>query len=466
MPVQVGQTISAEDFAKLKGIQPISSSQPVGTTISADEFAKLSQAPKVPASGFNQAHPILGAINQFGEASGKALEAAGQFLSPSTVRNVGSTIVGGLGAGAQLYGQAMGSPEAITFGKRLETQTKPITPASIAGQALETIPAEKLIEGAMKIPGVEQATKFVGERIAAPLMESAQKQYARILAPTTMKNKAITGKVVPGLLERGVTALSRKGLLAKGEQALEKAGEAVGAVEESLPRAKSVLTKGITDALNAAKRDFTIKGTNIIAESKAIQAIDDVKNVVENLGKRASSESLISLRRIWDSTVAAAKSGKGFLVDDLGNFSLEAKKEATNAIRAELAKKFPNLANVNKEFTFWKSVTDVLDATVQRKTGQAAPLSETAMRAAGAAAGLATGGISKAVEGGVLMGALQKLVNSTAWNSISAVQKFNLAKLLAEGRGTEVLASIARWMERIGTAVSPQDQSTQMDTVR
>lgn len=392
--------------------------------------------------------PVGAAINVAAQATDKTLGAASRFLFGSTAKAAGGTIAGGIGAGMQLASQATGSTPLRAAGQRVQQAgEKGVTPFNIAMTPLEMWPGGG---GEMigKIPVVGPALEKAGGKLAGALKGSAEKQMTEALAPTTIKMKRTAEKVVPGMLERGVTAFTRKGLQAKAGGMLEKAGAALDAELATIPAKSRIPFRPVLKALEDAKNEFMVAGTKVAAEPKAIEAIDGIKKVITDVAKghgdNVPFESMRSLRQIWDAAVARAKSGKGFLMDELGNFSLDAKKTGSNAIRKELATKFPNLAKVNAEYSFWKGVTDVVDATVERTASHGTPLGEKVATAAGVAGGMAAGGPAKAAEAGAVMKAIHGLANSTAWKTMSAVNKAKLAKAMMSGNAADVLALVAR----------------------
>jgi hypothetical protein len=129
---------------------------------------------------------------------------------------------------------------------------------------------------------------------------------------------------------------------------------------------------------------------------------------------------------------------KGYSGAQLSDASLSAiRKNAANSIRAELSKASPDLAAVNAKFRFWNSLIDVMDATVQRKTGQegAYPKVASAVIAAG---GIAAHGMSGGLYG-VALYALANAVRSTGWRTTSAATKLSIADALANGNFDTVL---------------------------
>jgi hypothetical protein len=139
----------------------------------------------------------------------------------------------------------------------------------------------------------------------------------------------------------------------------------------------------------------------------------------------------VKARRILDAGVSEAKGYQGAQLSDASMAAI--RKETANSIRSELGKASPDLAAVNAKYHFWNTLSDVMEATIQRKTGQAQtgllPTTETAAAgAAGATHGLGAGaGYAGAIY------ALGKLTRSTAWRTISAASKSSIADALANG---------------------------------
>src|SRR5207237_2366525 len=138
---------------------------------------------------------------------------------------------------------------------------------------------------------------------------------------------------------------------------------------------------------------------------------------MKGMGPDISLQDAVKARRILDNAVAEAKGYQGAQLSDASMAAI--RKEAANSIRSQLAQASPDLAAVNSTFHFWNSLSDVLDATIQRKTGQVGALPKVE-RAIAAAGGLAKSGLSGAVGYGAAMNALVKFTRSTAWNTASA----------------------------------------------
>lgn len=74
-----------------------------------------------------------------------------------------------------------------------------------------------------------------------------------------------------------------------------------------------------------------------------------------------------AIRQILDDIVYATKWGIG--AEDL-SYKNWLVKSMANTLRSELSKAAPDLANLNKEFSFYKTLEDVLDETITRTKPQ------------------------------------------------------------------------------------------------
>ena len=112
---------------------------------------------------------------------------------------------------------------------------------------------------------------------------------------------------------------------------------------------------------------------------------------------------------------------------------VDAQRNASNAIRIELAKKFPDLAKVNAEYTFWKNAHDIIRETIERTKSQATPLGEQVATVAGGVAGLASG-VGKGVAVALAFRWIKQIATSTGFRTASAIVKNQVADMIAQGK--------------------------------
>jgi hypothetical protein len=320
--------------------------------------------------------------------------------------------------------------------------------------------------GGAALGGFGKNIQTLAEKGQKTLRESAAKQYGQVLNPTTKLMKQTTQKILPEIQERKLTSGTFKGLLSKAEQGAEAAGDALSVAYDALPANARVKVNPILSKISEAQDNLVVKGTNTLPEAnKALhQALGNLKQELLDMtkvgpkGEVMSIEAIRSYRQVLDAAIKGA--GKGFGFNPQDKAVLGAQKEMANAIRNELSKQFPNIGSINKELTFWLRLKDVLSATAERRTGQATPLGEKIMAGAGAAGGLATGGVQGAAATAWLMSQLTKLTGSTAWKTTSAKIKLDLAEALAKGETTTagkivqgVLTPAGKVLEKAGQAV-------------
>lgn len=175
--------------------------------------------------------------------------------------------------------------------------------------------------------------------------------------------------------------------------------------------------------------------------------------------KSLNLQDAVKARRILDDAVAEAKGYQGAQLSDTSLAAV--RKEAANSIRTELGQASPDLAAVNAKFHFWNTLSDVLDQTIQRKTGQvnALPKMETVIAGAG---GLARAGVPGAIGYGGAMRALGTAFRSTAWRTISAATKSSIAESLANGRFDQVVNLLGKSGQAAALASSPFQSNTDL----
>jgi len=398
-----------------------------------EKFIKLSkqeQSASIPEQKESLLSKAAGAIDV-------VMKPASDFLFGSTGKAVGSVITSGIAGAAELAGKK-------EFGKALQEQVggfgaeKPseVTPTNIAFTALELYPGGGFLTSALKkIPGgammatkIEEAVKILGKN----QQEKAIKLYTEALAPTTKQTKRQAAKIVPELLKRGEKAGIVGGLETikqKAAAGMEVAGQSIDELLKVIgDKAKEV--KPILERLELAKTRFVVEG--VVIEPKAVAAIDDVMKTILEFGKEASIKSLRKVRQIWDASIAE-KGGFEKFQDELTSFAIKAKKEGSNAIRTLLAKESPELATLNKEFTFWRNVDDVITATLERTSGQSGRLKERIGSAIGAGIGSTTGGLTGALAGTEFGRRIVGALNSAAWKTRSALWRKKFADTLLKG---------------------------------
>ncbi|MFI5057550.1 MAG: hypothetical protein ACHQLQ_05145 [Candidatus Acidiferrales bacterium] len=187
---------------------------------------------------------------------------------------------------------------------------------------------------------------------------------------------------------------------------------------------------------NGAMAEFENVGSQFEPQWKFVHGaeVDSSGNIIKmygQLGERTMSyQDVVRARRILDDAVAEVGGYQGRPLSDTSMANI--RKATANSFREELGNASPDLAAVNAKFHFWNTLNDVLEQTIQRKTGQvnALPKMETVIAGAG---GLARSGLSGAAAYAGAMNLLGKVVRSTAWRTVSAATKSGIADALTTG---------------------------------
>jgi len=439
----------------------------------------------------------LGTVNPMGRAAVDFLEGAASGAA-STVFHGGDMIRRGLGMerviGNPDVQQAMRAPDSFAgkagrFGEQAAEMAIPAgavgrgikaaglgRAVGVAGDVAVTTGVTGLQTGgdptAMKTAavvsgGIGSLAAGLGAKspaVAKTLKESAEKQYGQVINATKQGNKWISQNVVvPELLDRGVKAFTLKGLLKKAEDKAAFFGRAIGAEWDALPAGTkteldpiiSRMTKEATDALTIS----TPGGAKPVTEyaKRALDQMEFLKNTLQDVAEvnpqtgvsEVPVEKLRQLRQAWDEVAAQAKVFQGQQLADHAAGKVHAM--ASGAIREQLAADFPNIAAINKEYSFWKNVKKVVGDTVLRREGQAKPMSQQIAAAGGLAIGGATGGIHGAIAGKAALEGLQKAMASPAWRTVSAVYKNRLADSIAKGNTSATTYEIGKILKAMAT---------------
>ena len=309
---------------------------------------------------------------------------------------------------------------------------------------------------ALLAPEALRAAKPMMQPAADMLRESANREYAQVLGATTKGNKLRSERVVPELIDRGVTSPTLKGLSEKANTAAEVSGQAISDAFDNLPTGSRIPLAPIRVALEKGAADaFTVvnpqTGEMIPMSPEAGRGIQNVGSIAKSLEQIAEVDpvtgeqflSAANARRVRQFYDKVTKDAGGFEGKNLSDKSVAGAHEmAADAIREELSREYPDIAKLNREYSFWKDVSRVVDDTLVRKQGQARGLGSKIAGAAGAAGGFSSGGLTGAIVGKFALETLDSITRSPAWRTISAVTKDRIADALANGHRAKAEAYI------------------------
>jgi hypothetical protein len=227
--------------------------------------------------------------------------AAGAVFKPKkTLESIGDPIVGAIGlvapqaatqeqkdkarAVGSFYKDRYGSKEAI----KETLYNDPV------GVVSDVSAASGIVSGAAKLGGLSRTAKVAstvsditnplnvtkvipGRKVAAKtLRTSAEKTYTEALSPTTRVNKLKTEKVVPGLLDRRVTAFTQEGLQAKATPKVNEFGQRIEDAFDAIPDGtQRINTRPIFEDLQKRKMEHVVSG--VVVDDLGYKAFDDLQ---------------------------------------------------------------------------------------------------------------------------------------------------------------------------------------------
>jgi hypothetical protein len=374
------------------------------------------------------------------ERAGQLVEQTGEFFAPGGLVKEGAAKI------------ATAAPKLATAGR---AALEGLSAAGVAAAQGSNPVAAGALAAAGPIIGAGV------EGLVPGLRDAAEKKVVQALGPTKERYKAMAERLAPQILRRGLSG-SRESLLAKAADTVEATGDQLDTVLQAYG-SQPMSTGPIVSTLEAAKDAFrttNAKGAIVEFEPRAIKQLSGLQDIIKGLGPDASVDQLVAIRRAWDKVVDQAggfahRGGGAIGVPLADTTEAWAKREATGAIRKELAQAFPDMAAVNKEFSFWKGLQDVLTQTVQRTQPQGPGLMRQVAGAAGAAAG-ASGGIPTALLTGKLGQMAHAVFTSPRFRLIDAGMRNALADALASGQSSRVAGQLSRIAASIGAQL-PMD---------
>lgn len=368
-----------------------------------------------------------------------ASRSADEFKQGKVKEGIGSALFAATPVVGPAVSGAVDRAKAGDIGGVSELATMAAVP-EVAGKAIETVPV--VAKTAAK--NVARKLAPVADSAAEALRSSAENHIEQVLGATTKKLKSIASdKVVPGILDRGLTANTREGLSQQASEGVAKHGADVAqGIQAATESGQTVPVQPIIERLEGLKShpDYTLtsKATGeVTAQRQApIDQIDEVQGILRKYGDAITPEDLVGVRRFIDDAVAKKK--MAFLADDTKGYEAHAQEGAANVLRDTINSQFPEVAAANKEYSFYKNLQNVIDATIQRKASQSGIVSEGVKMARGGGAGAIVGGAVAGPTGVVVGGTLGRLAeavhDSTAYRTRMAGLQTDIAGWLDKSR--------------------------------
>jgi hypothetical protein len=357
------------------------------------------------------------------EAAGHALAAITPIVGPMAAsageQIAAGDVAGGLGKGAGL-----------------------IAPVA-AGAAIRSRIAPR--PGAADIL-TRQAEEQVSQRVLAP-GNPAFRGRAAALAPDVLARKLKGGR--PELQQAAEEGMADAG--ARIDDAIQTAGGANAQV--SLLPVIGRLQQRIHDLRDSV-------GQPLSGQAKLrIDALNERITQLRALGQKGSgAASFEDLRKLRDESYRIADEARGY--QKQGNPAMAdegwAARETGSAIRQTFADRSPAAAMANADYTFWKTLNDVLDPVQGRPKATSPSQGVTGgARTVGAVTGNLLGGKAGAFIGSTLIPWIKERVASPTWQLADAQHKLKLAQAMRRGD----VGAMKMWMLRMEKTAAATSQS-------
>lgn len=365
---------------------------------------------------------------------GKGVEQVGEFFVP--------TAEAGLLAKVPGLAQA---PNALRRGIAA-TQAAVQTAAQGGGAG------ESAVSGALSavLPGGGALQSAAGT-----VQRSAEQTMADSLRATKEWAKDESSKLAPEMLKRGVGGTFYQ-MQTRARQMAQKVGQNLGDAYKAAAEAGGTVPGDIvrgniqlaSDALH--ERNAVGKLIPVPGHEDAIAKLDALQEFVGQLGPNIPVDQAARVKRAWDDIVSrAGLYGNKATASASEKAQAYSFREAATAFR-DMLNANPDIADLNKEFSFWAGLRNVMDATKLRKTGQTGGLFRAGAAGLGAAVGATEGETMQERAGnaalyGFVGSQITRLAQSPWWMSkASAPFKQMLADALASGSAEKAAAAAKR----------------------
>jgi len=195
----------------------------------------------------------------------------------------------------------------------------------------------------------------------------------------------------------------------------------------------------ILEALDQAKQDVAVQGKVLSVDRPYVSQLADLKKDIKKAQDENGEIPLRALRQVrqsYDKYVGKSN----FAIPPEEASRVGAVKEAADTIRSEFAAKHPDLADDNREYSFYKNLHEMADSASARQTGRSGGLLRSiAGNVLGGAVGVSTHSPTAALATRAAVGKLSEFANSALWNTLKANQKARVATLVQAGSYQEAL---------------------------
>ncbi len=286
--------------------------------------------------------------------------------------------------------------------------------------------ASKWVSTAAKAVWFDKKLADVAGSLENKLRESARANIELALNPTKARTKQLTQKISWEFGEKQIGG-SLQSIKETAEKGREQRWQAIGEYLEKNTIQWNVGTKNLNsmfDDINSIYNPW-----DKVVNPQIQSVTDTFKSILTQYWDDIPWQEAKALMKAWDNVVYSTK--WSLQTSDMA-MANQFRKKGADHIRKVLAEANPDLSKLNKEFSFYSNLAEVVDSTLQRKTWQKGWL-ETLAWVAGAAWGIAAWGVLPTVVSGLWLRNLISLTKSARWNTLSAKLKNRIANMISKG---------------------------------
>jgi hypothetical protein len=395
-----------------------------------------------------------------GSALGRFVGGAAEMLNPITMATgayqaIRHPVQTGAGAVERMGQEWQKANTAAEEGRPVEAMARAVTGSvPLVGPMIADIGEQAgsgdLAGAAGKVAGlavpfaVEKAMTARAARRAAtqaPILEQqAIDQVAqRVLAPGNPKYRGAAQHAGREILARKLTGGGRDELR---QAAVEGMDDAARRVDDAVLKAGGmgapVPAQDIISGLNQIMTDLKdSKGVALSdAAARRIAALEQRIAHVKSLAGKRGTVLYEDLKKLRDENYRIADEARGY--ERAGNIDMGhegwAARETGSVIRDAFARRSPETAAANADYSFFKTLNDILDPALGRPKAQTLPPGVTGgARTTGAVTGMLTGSKAATFVMGVVVPWVKERMMDSSWQLADAHAKMRLAQAMKRG---------------------------------
>lgn len=240
-----------------------------------------------------------------------------------------------------------------------------VTPKSFSDFFMK--PVEKVGE----VSGWKSIDTFVGkkiEKVKSGIGEKGIQEIYEAVNPTTRENKALLRENVKNLLpyidEKKLTWNELPVVKDRVDTHMNSALEGMKNYEDTVWVKWTVNTDAIANSL---RDKYQEKIGDSYINPDAAKMAQTLIDTLEWFGKEVKDADIIKIRRAWDDII---EKNKWFMQSADGNLKADVFYDANKFFRKEIKASNPEYAKFLADYAKTRTLSDILDATIQRRTGQ------------------------------------------------------------------------------------------------